>query len=413
MSNPALPLQGIRILDLSTVVAGPFGAEMLGELGADVIRIESPPAAGMEVPGPEEPITESDGFFYALQRNKRAICLDLKHPRGKQLFFDLVAKSDVVWDNFRPGVMARLGFTQDILTSINPGIVTCSISGYGSEGPWSRVGAYDITIQALSGVMSITGDTEPDSEPCRWGVPIGDITGSLYGVIGVLAALDERLRTQCGQHIEISLLDAQLALNTYRVPQAFGAGVTFAASSPRRGGAGAVPYGPFRAGCGKWITIGVSTNFWRAFCEVIGRPALAEDARFSSLSGRQANQSELDKLLEEVFLNRPASDWFADLVAAKIPSGLVNDIAGAFAQPQAVAREMAITLTDLSGRKIPAAASPLRFEGEPSRPQRPPSRRGFDTRTVLDEVLGLNSSTVAELENLGVISTPAAMEGRS
>ena len=179
MTHASLPLSHLRVLDLSTVVAGPFGAEILGELGADVIRIEAPPAATSR-PAADRPVTEAEGFLYALQRNKRALCLDLKHPRGKRVFLDLVARSDVVWDNFRPGVMQRLGFTRDTLAAINPGIVSCSISGFGAEGPWSRVGAYDITIQALSGLMSITRDAGEDSEPCRWGVPVGDKIGRAH-----------------------------------------------------------------------------------------------------------------------------------------------------------------------------------------------------------------------------------------
>ena len=406
----APPLHPLRVLDLSTVVAGPFGAEMFGEMGADVIRIESPPAAE-DARSAGSPVSEAEGFFYALQRNKRAMCLDLKHPRGKRVFLDLVAQSDVIWDNFRPGVMERLGFTHDILATINPGIITCSISGFGAEGPWSRVGAYDITVQALSGLMSITRDDKPGSEPSRWGVPIGDIAGSMYGAIGVLAALEERANTQRGQHIDISLLDVQLALNTYRVPQVYGAGVEFNESSPRRGGAGALPYGPFRAGCGHWIIVAVSSNFWRSFCEVIGRPAPADDPRFSALKDRQANQPELDRLLETVFLERTAADWDARFLQAKVPAGLVHDIAGAFAQPQAVARGMTVVLSDPSGRQVPVAASPLRFEGEPARSMRPPSLRGADTRDILTRVLGFNARDIDDLVQQGVVDVPAQAGG--
>lgn len=400
-----LPLQGVRVLDLSTVVAGPYGAEVMGELGADVIRIEPP--ASRALPPKEAPISEAEGFHWALARNKRAMALNLKDPRGRDIFLKLAAKSDVVWDNFRPGVMQRLGLDHAAVAAVNPGIVSCSISGFGDEGPWSRVGAYDITVQALAGSMAITGTGEPGSIPCRWGVPVGDIAGSLYAVIGVLAALEERARTGNGQHVEIALLDAQLALNTYRVPQALGAGISFEASSPRKGGAGTVPYGPFCCADGRWITIAVASNFWKAFCAVIGEPALADDARYATLALRQQNQATLDGHLERVLEKRTAADWDAAFLAANVPAGSIHDIAGAFAQPQAVARGMRVELTDASGRRAPVAGSPLRFEGEPPRPQRAPSAHGADTADILASVLGMDETAIATLAADGITGTAA------
>ncbi len=405
------PLHGIRVIDLSTVVAGPYGAEMLGELGAEVIRIEPVAAASVPAPKPDAPISEAEGFHWALQRNKRSICIDLKQVDGRQLFLDLVRKSDIVWENFRPGVTERLGIDYPRLQPVNPGIIVCSISGFGqsdASGPWSRVGAYDITVQALSGVMSITGSGAPDAEPCRWGVPIGDIVGSLYGVTGVLAALEERARTGVGQQVDIALLDAQLALNSYRVPQVFGANMAFAPASPRRGGAGTVPYGPFRCGDGEWLSLAPSSNFWRAFCAAIGQPALADDARFCTIAERQRNQPALDALLEEVMLSRPAAEWEALFIAAKIPVGRVLDIQGAFAHPQAQARGMQVELTNRTGRRAPAAGSPLRFEGEPARAQRAPSLSGLDTSDVLSDVLNLTPDRIADLQARGVIGVRAS-----
>ena len=387
--SSAQPLSGIRVLDLSTVVAGPFGAEMLGELGADVIRVEPPDKAAAPSTPAGSPITEADGFTWALQRNKRAICIDLKNAEGRGLFLDLVKKSDVVWDNFRSGVMQRLGLTHADLLAVNPRIVSCSLSGFGATGPWSKVGAYDITVQALAGSMSITGTGEPGSIPCRWGVPVGDIAGSIYAVIGVLAALHERARTGTGQHVDIALLDAQLALNVYRVPQAFGAGMEFSASSPRRGGAGSVPYGPFRAADGKWLTLAVASNFWMAFCKAIDHAQLAGDARFATLGDRQANQAELDALLEGIMLTRPAAEWEHRLLEAKVPSGRILSIADAFGHAQAEARGMRVELVDESGRRVPVAGSPLKFAGEAARPQSAPVAAGRDTGQVLHELLGL------------------------
>lgn len=397
------PLADVRVLDLSTVVAGPYGSEMLGELGADVIRIEPVAAAAAPAPAPGSAISEAEGFLWALQKNKRAVCIDLKHRDGLALFLDLVRTSDVVWDNFRPGVTERLGIDYAKLQTVNPGIISCSISGFGGEGPWSRIGAYDITVQALSGVMSITGSGEPDSEPCRWGVPIGDIAGAIYGVIGVLAALQERAHTGIGQQVDIALLDVQLALNCYRVPQVFGAGMQFAPASPRKGGAGTVPYGPFRCADGQWLALAASSNFWLAFCDAIDRPELASDARFRTLADRQQNQAALDALLETVMLEKPAAGWEQLFIAARIPMGRVLDIPSAFAHPQAVARGMRIDLENHAGRRVPVAGSPLHFEGEAPRLQRAPSLAGEDTGTVLAELLGIGPERLQMLAAQGVI----------
>jgi crotonobetainyl-CoA:carnitine CoA-transferase CaiB-like acyl-CoA transferase len=392
------PLDGLRMLDLSTVVAGPFASELLGHLGMDVIRVSPPPAeAGWREPPAGAPVSEAEGFRWALERNKRSVCLDLKAASGRAVFLDLVAQSDIVYDNFRPGVMRRLGLHHAALARINPRLVTCSISGFGGEGPWAEVGAYDVAVQALGGSMSITGTGEPGSIPCRWGVPVGDIAGSLYAAIGLLAALDERERSGRGQAVEVALLDVQLALNTYRVPQAFGAEVAFGTASPRRGGAGAVPYGPYRCGDGGWLVIAVATNFWRAFAAVL---ALPEEPRFATLALRQQHQDALDAVLEPRFLQRPAAAWEAALVEAGVPCGRVLDIEAAFAQPQAVARGMT---ERLGPREVPVAANPIRFAGEAVLPQRPPVPRGSDTEAVLRSLLGYDEARIAALRAAGVI----------
>lgn len=381
------PLAGLRVLDLSTVVAGPFGSEILGQLGADVIRVDTPAAARpMPVVPAGTPVSDPEGFTWALQRNKRSICLDLKSTEGKATFLELVERSDVVYENFRPGVMKRLGLDYASLRAVNPRIVLCSISGFGQRGPWAEVGAYDVAVQALSGSMSITGTGEPGDIPCRIGVPIGDIGGALYAVIGTLAALAQRDRKGEGSAIDISLLDAQLALNTYRVPQAFGAGLKFEAASPRRGGAGSVPYGPFQGGDGAWVVIGVASNFWKPFCTALGAPEWETDARFATLALRQQNRLELEALIEARFRQHSASHWSDQLIAAGVPVGRVNQIHEAFEHPQAQARNMLASFTEASGRVIHAAASPLHFAGEAPLPQRAPVATGSDTEAVLNEL---------------------------
>jgi crotonobetainyl-CoA:carnitine CoA-transferase CaiB-like acyl-CoA transferase len=297
--------------------------------------------------------------------------------------------------------MARLRLDHATLAAANPRVVSVSISGFGSTGPWSEVGAYDVAVQALGGSMSITGIGEPGSIPCRWGVPVGDIAGSLYAAIGLMAALEEREVTGRGQAVEVALLDAQLALNTYRVPQAFGAGVTFDMPSPRRGGAGAVPYGPFRCGDGAWLVIAVASNFWTAFKQVLDLP---DDPRFATLALRQANQTALDALLEERFLTRGAAAWEEALVARGVPAGRVNDIAEAFAQPQAAARGMLVSLAELGGREVMVAGDPIRFAGEAPLPQRPPVPRGADTDAVLAGLLGYDAARIGLLRASGAVA---------
>lgn len=398
--NP--PLAGIRVLDLSTVVAGPYGSEILGHLGAEVIRIEPPPAEAPWPPkAPGQRVTEPEGFTFALQRNKSSLCLDLKHKDGLAAFLALTKISDVVYDNFRAGVLGRLGIDHASLKRVNPKIVSCSITGFGSTGPWATVGAYDVAVQALGGSMSITGTGEEDSLPCRWGVPVGDITGSMYAVIGVLAALEERERTGEGQAVEVSLLDGQLALNTYRVPQAFGAGVAFGTPSPRRGGAGTVPYGPFRCGDGAWIVLGVATNFWKAFVEVMGEPSWLADPRFTTLKDRQVNQDALDALIEKKLLARSAADWEAALMAKGVPCGKVNTIREALEQPQAVARDMNAIFKDDGGREVSVAGDPIRFVGEAPFPQAAPVPRGADSASVLKKA-GYTEAQIAALKAAGV-----------
>ncbi|RYX95385.1 MAG: CoA transferase [Comamonadaceae bacterium] len=381
------PLHGLRVLDLSTVVAGPFGSEILGYLGADVIRVDAPSAAApLPEPPSGTPVSEPEGFTWALARNKRSICLDLKSAEGKATFLELVKRSDVVYDNFRPGVLGRLGLDFGALKQVNPRIVCCSISGFGTDGPWAGVGAYDVAVQALGGSMSITGTGREGDIPSRLGVPIGDIGGALYGVIGTLAALAARDSQGTAQAIDVSLLDVQLAMNTYRVPQTFGSNMSFGTASPRRGGAGATPYGPFQCSDGAWVVIGVASNFWKAFCAVMDKPEWVDDPRFVTLAQRQANQAALETVVEARFREATASQWADRLVAGGVPAARVNQIHEAFEHPQAVARGMLASFTQGSGRVVHAAASPLKFTGEAALPQRAPVATGHDTEAVLREL---------------------------
>ena len=403
------PLKGIRVLDLSTVVAGPFGTDILASLGAEVVRISPPGGSKPVAPrNPDETVSDGDGFVLALQRGKKSVTLNLKDEADREAFYRLVKVSDVVYDNYRPGVTARLGIDHAVLAKINPRIICCSISGYGSEGPWASVGAYDVTVQALSGGMSITGSNDSERMPCRWGVPIGDITGAFYAVIGILAALEELAHTGRGQALDISLLDGQLALNTYRVPQAFGAGVEFGMPEPRRGGAGSVPYGPFLCGDGKWIVIGVASNFWKSFCETIGQQHLIDDPRFATLAKRQENQSELDAIIEKALLSASSDEWQARLIEANVPVGKVNSIKEAFEQPQAKAREMIAHLEGVGAEGVRTAANPIRFIGQPKARFTAPAQEGANNGDAF-EPLSRDTLTTGEPDER--VAQLAAVDG--
>ncbi|MBF9033747.1 hypothetical protein HKCCE2091_05800 [Rhodobacterales bacterium HKCCE2091] len=406
----AAPLSGIRVLDLSTVVAGPYGSDILASLGAEVIRVVPKPGKA-PAPRGNGPVSDADGFVHAFHRSKKSVALNLKDAGGKADFLRLVEGADVVYDNFRPGVTARLGIDHRALERVNPRIICCSISGYGSEGPWAEVGAYDVTVQALSGGMSITGSNDAARMPCRWGVPIGDITGAFYAVIGVLAALEDRARTGKGQAVEISLLDGQLALNTYRVPQAFGAGVEFGVPEPRRGGAGTVPYGPFRCGDGAWIVIGVASKFWQAFCAATGLDGLSDDPRFATLELRQKNQAALEPLIEARLLADTAEAWQARLIEAKVPVARVNTIAEAFDHPQARARGMAVELPGTGG--VVTAGSPIRFAGEAPVAATAPIADGADTDDLLNQARSLqpDPTVVPDPEIAALAPRPGPLSG--
>ncbi|WP_233270625.1 CaiB/BaiF CoA transferase family protein [Chachezhania sediminis] len=414
VTDPRLtPLHGLRVLDLSTVVAGPFGSDILASLGAEVIRV-TPPATprAAEPRDPQAQVEDGEGFTFSLARSKRSVGLDLKDPVGKAAFLRLVEGADVVYDNFRPGVTHRLGIDSDSLKAVNPRIVTCSISGFGSEGPWAAVGAYDVTVQALSGAMSITGDGT--GMPCRWGVPIGDITGAFYAVIGLLAALEERARTGLGQHVEVSLLDGQLALNSYRVPQAFGAGMDFGQPEPRKGGAGTVPYGPFLCGDDSWIVIGVASNFWKRFCEATGLGALVDDPRFATLALRQKNQLALDPLIEARLLDDSSDHWQTTLMEAGVPVGKVNTIRQAFEQPQAQARGMVVPLEGTGAEGVRTAGSPIRFMGEPGATFAAPLPDGADNDALLSAPRALPKDpdpAAADAAVMGLAAVDGPLQG--
>jgi crotonobetainyl-CoA:carnitine CoA-transferase CaiB-like acyl-CoA transferase len=328
---------------------------VLSDLGADVIRVLPPDEV---VAGSGAALSMSEAFDWAVNHDKRCVALDLRSTDGRAALHRLAREADVVVENFRPGVLDRLGCGYADLVAANPDIIMCSISGFGPEGPWAKMPAYDPVVQAAAGAMDITGPALPGGPPCRWGVPIGDEAASLYGVIGILAALAVRDRDGTGQAISVSMLDCQLAISTYRVPQMFDAHIP-ARADQHRGGAGTAPYGPFRGRDGRWVAIGFAQSHWVAACAAMGAPELVSDERFATEHARDANQADLDPLIAKILAGRTASEWEGIFKEVGAPAGKVNTLQEAFSHPQIQARQMIVDVRDERGRTARVAADPM------------------------------------------------------
>jgi len=369
--------------------SGTLGTQILADLGATVLKIERPPEGEPAPIGelPDGRVSPAIAYAFGLNRNKRSLCVDLKSTDGKALVLDLVRHADVVYNNYKPGVMERLGLDAKALRAIRPALVHCSVSGYGQQGPWAQQPAYDATVQAIGGVMSITGTGEPGSPPVRWGNPIGGIGGALYAVIGILAALRRRSRTGTGATLDIALFDAQLAMQGYRVPTAM-SGMRYAAT-PRRGGNGAMPYGPFLAGDGRWFVLGITSQFWVKACEAFGHPEWANDPLIANETLRRANEPYLNTLVSGALATQTADEWQRRFVKLGIPGAKVVNIREAFDHPHVALRHMLVGFDDAHpvARHVKVAGNPIRFAGAGAPRFTPVPGLGADSRRVLDGML--------------------------
>jgi crotonobetainyl-CoA:carnitine CoA-transferase CaiB-like acyl-CoA transferase len=404
-------LSGILVLELcGDEPSGTLGTQILADQGATVVKIERPPQSDLAPTAqPNHGKVRADiAYMFGLNRNKRSMCLDLKDEAGLEVFKQLVRSADVVYDNYKPGVMRRLGLDPDALRSLKPDIIACSVSGFGQSGPWSQLPAYDATIQALGGGMSITGTGEEGLPPVRWGNPIGGIGGALYAVVGILAALRQRRQTSRGAAVDIALLDAQIAMNSYRVPPA-AAGAQFA-TTPRRGGSGALPYGPFKAGDGRWFVLGVTKQFWATAAKVLGHPEWAEDSRFRTEQDRQANERELNRLVEAAMLTCSADQWQRRFVEAGIPGAKVLTIPEAFEHPHVTLRNMLVSFDHPIGSNLKVAGDPIKMSGHPFQGFRHAPGLGADTQVVLRDILKLEAGQMQSLRERRVVWWPSQGE---
>jgi CoA:oxalate CoA-transferase len=393
------PLTGVRVLDLTWVLSGPYAAMTLCDLGAEVIKVERPPYGDIaRTTGPF--LGEESAYFISINRGKRSVSLDLRTPEGKDAFLRLVEQVDVVIENFTPGVMAKLGLDYETLSARNPRLVMCSVSGFGQTGPDRALPALDIIVQGMGGVMSITG--EPGGPPVRPGLSLGDIAAGLYAAIGILAALQERGRSGRGQYIDVSMLDCQLAVLENAYTRYFVTGEPPAALGTRH--PAATPFQAFPTADG-YVVIALSwgtENQWQLLCGILGATELIDDERFETSGKRTANHALLEPILSEAFRSRTTAAWLEDLRAAGIPSGPLNTIAEAAALPQVAARGMIVETDHPKLGRVRLINHPLKFSRTPARIQGPPPSVGQDTRRVLREIGGLDDGTIERLLAAGI-----------
>jgi crotonobetainyl-CoA:carnitine CoA-transferase CaiB-like acyl-CoA transferase len=394
------PLTGLRVLDLTRALAGPFCTMMLGDLGADVIKVERP-GHGDESRGwgppfvgePYGPYPGESAYFLATNRNKRSITVNLKSPEGQAIVHQLAARSDALVENFRTGVLDEMGLDYEDLRATNPRLVYCSISGYGRTGPYAERPGYDFVVQAEGGMMGITGPEE--GPPYRVGIPIVDITAGMFAATAILAALRARDLTGEGQLVDLSLLETQAALLTNVASNYLVGGV----EPPRLGNAhpNITPYEAFRAR-DRWFALAAANDRqWTALCEVIGQPELRDDPRFASNGARLANREALRSVLEDAFELRPAGDWLEQFRRAGLPCGPINTVPEVFRHPQAEARDMVLEVEHPSAGAVRFPGFPYKLSQTPASVRRPPPQLGQHTAEVLSELLGYSAHEVTGL----------------
>lgn len=387
------PLAGYRILDLTTFLSGPFCTQILADLGADVVKIESPDGDSSRHIPPYF-VGNDSAYYLGINRNKKSIAVNMKLADGLALVKDLIAKSDIVVENFRPGVAARIGLDIEALRAESPRLIWASISGFGQNGPLSDRPAYDMIVQALSGVMSLTG--EPGRPAVRLGIPAGDMVAGMYAAIAINAALADRERGSPGRHIDVSMLDCQLAMLSYQSTYALVAGVTPQRQAARHD---SIPtYRSFVAGDGRELVITANTErMWKGLCEALDLGQLPVDPRFSNGDKRLANREALWELLEKAFLSRPAADWIEPLASCGVPVALIKTVPEALSDARGSGRDMIIQLTKENGNSIEVVGNPIKFLGVTAEPETYPPALGADAFEVLNKWLGLDDAKITEL----------------
>ncbi|UVM22090.1 CaiB/BaiF CoA transferase family protein [Pseudomonas wadenswilerensis] len=403
-------LSHLRVLDLSRVLAGPWSGQILADLGAEVIKVERP-GSGDDTRAWGPPFlkdaygenTSEAAYYLAANRNKRSLTIDFTQPEGQRLVRELAAKSDVLIENFKVGGLAAYGLDYESLKAINPRLVYCSVTGFGQTGPYAKRAGYDFMIQGLGGLMSLTGrpEGEEGAGPVKVGVALTDILTGLYSTVAILAALAHRDRDGGGQHIDMALLDVQVACLANQAMNYLTTG-----TPPRRLGnahPNIVPYQDFPTADGDFIlTVGNDGQF-RKFAEVAGQPQWADDPRFTTNKQRVANRAELIPLIRQATVFKTTAEWVAQLEQAGVPCGPINDLAQMFADPQVKARGLAIEMPHPLAGQVPQVASPIRLSETPVEYRHAPPLLGEHTEQILGEVLGLAASEIERLRVAKVV----------
>ncbi len=397
------PLNGITVLDLTHMLSGPYGTMLLSDLGARTIKVEPPGSGeGTRQLLAGDPHYSRDGmgaYFLTLNRGKESVCIDLKAEAGREVFYDLVRKADIVFDNFSVGVTERLGIDHATLAAINPRIITCSVSGFGGTGPDTRRPAFDQVVQAMGGGMSITG--MPDGPPVRSGIPIGDLGGGIFGAMGVLAALQARSVTGKGQHVDVSMLDGQISLLNYMATMHLMSGIV-----PERIGNSHfvhVPYNTFRTSDGFIIIACIGDAFFERFLTVIDRPELKKP-EYLKQPGRFADAARIDAIINEELSRNTSAYWLKRLGEARIPCGPVNDFEQALSDPQVVARDMVVEVPLHGGDTVRMPGVPMKFSGSGTPGFTSPPRLGEHTAPVLTDLLGYDADRIEALRREDVVA---------
>jgi crotonobetainyl-CoA:carnitine CoA-transferase CaiB-like acyl-CoA transferase len=404
------PLGHVRVLELSRVLAGPWAAQTLADLGASVIKVEKP-GTGDDTRTYAPPYAANrDGshsgesaYFLSTNRGKRSVTIDFIHPEGQRLVQALAAKSDVFIENFKVGGLAKYGLDYPSLKPLNPGLVYCSITGFGQTGPYRHKPGYDFMIQGIGGLMSITGepDQRPGGGPMKVGVAVADVFTGLYAAIAILGALSHRDRTGAGQHIDLALLDTQVAVLANQAMNYLVTGV-----APQRLGnahPNIVPYQVFAASDGHIIVAVGNENQYARLCEVIGRPDLASDERFATNAARVNNRDELIAALGGIFLMRTMRQWLDALERAGVPCGPINTIADVFADPQVQARGMRLDLPHPALGSVPSVANPIKYSATPLSYRSAPPMLGANTDEILRDILGIAPAEIARMRKAGIV----------
>ncbi len=397
----AKPLSGVRLLDLTHMLSGPYGAMILADLGAETIKVEPLGGEGTRkllAKDPKNSLQGQGAYFITLNRNKQSVAIDLKSDAGREVFYDLVRESDVVMENFSAGVAAKLKIDFEHLKAINPRIVTCSISGFGSAGPNYQRPAFDQVVQALGGGMSITG--QDASEPTRAGIPIGDLGGGMFGVMGVLSALYERSHSGVGQHVDISMLDCQISMLNYMATMYFLSGEV-----PHPIGNSHfvhVPYNSYPTADGHIIIAVIFDGFWDNLLEVIDEPAF-RDEKYRTQPARLADKAFIDQRLGEILQTQPSDYWLQRLEEKRIPCARVNRLDEALSDEQVLSRNMVIDLKHPDGSSTRGPGNPIKLSRTNEESFSPAPLLGAHTETVLSEILGYSDEQRQELREQGVI----------